>query len=58
MYKSGKLPSLETVLKDFPNMTSTQASNATIQLSQIYSGNKFKLFSNLDPKIKKDSRKY
>ena len=53
MYKSGKLPSLETVLKDFPNMTSTQASNATIQLSQIYSGNKFKLFSNLDPKIKK-----
>ena len=53
MYKSGKLPSLETVLKDFPNMTSNQASNATIQLSQIYSGNKFKLFSNLDPKIKK-----
>jgi hypothetical protein len=54
MYKSGKLPSLETVLKDFPNMTSTQASNATIRLSQIYSGNKFKLFSNLDPKIKKE----
>ena len=53
MYKNGKLPSLETVLKDFPNMTSTQASNATIRLSQIYSGNKFKLFSNLDPKIKK-----
>ena len=53
MYKSGKLPSLETVLKDFPNMTSTQASNATIRLSQIYSGSKFKLFSNLDPKIKK-----
>jgi len=54
MYKSGKLPSLETVLKDFPNITSTQASNATIRLSQIYSGNKFKLFSNLDPKIKKE----
>ena len=54
MYKNGKLPSLETVLKDFPNMTSTQASNATIRLSQIYSGNKFKLFSNLDPKIKKE----
>jgi hypothetical protein len=53
VYKSGKLPSLETVLKNFPNMTSTQASNATIQLSQIYSGNKFKLFSNLDPKIKR-----
>ena len=54
IYKSGKLPSLETVLKDFPNMTSNQASNATIRLSQIYSGNKFKLFSNLDPKIKKE----
>jgi hypothetical protein len=53
MYKSGKLPSLETVLKDFPNMTSTQAGNATIRLSQIYSGNKFKLFSNLNPQIKK-----
>ena len=53
VYKNGKLPSLETVLKDFPNMTSTQASNATIRLSQIYSGNKFKLFSNLDSKIKK-----
>ena len=53
MYKSGKLPSLETVLKDFPNMTSTQASNATIRLSQIYSGNKFKLNTNIDPKIKK-----
>ena len=53
MYKSGQLPSLEQVIKDFPDMTATQASNATIRLSQIYSGNKFKLFSNLDPKLKK-----
>jgi len=53
VYKSGKLPNLETVLKHFPEMTATQASNSTIRLSQIYSGNKFKLFSNLDPKVRK-----
>ena len=53
VYKSGKLPDLETVLKHFPEMTTTQASNSTIRLSQIYSGNKFKLFSNLDPKVRK-----
>jgi len=53
VYKSGKLPNLETVLKHFPEMTASQASNATVKLSQIYRGNKFKLFSNLDPKLRK-----
>jgi len=57
LYKKGKLPSWEVVLRALPDMSPSQAGNATIRLAQLYNGKEFKLFSNLNADVRKTFEK-